>query len=321
VRYPVHVAPGRRAFAFVATLGALLVAPREARLTIDSSQTLWLSGMRVTVSDTIGCETTHDYPSDATVNAAEASQKKRLAAASDVLVRAYQHFLTGTHPWTRDRQWLAQTATPLTPSQTLEDDDTQVKNTALRRSVGFSFGGTMIELVVKPDAPSVAVERLPFEFLLAQVAPGGVFGNAADRDALGLALLDREALNQAQLDPNYPYAFCAVIASAANDPSLLRPETDALPDAPQARYDESLRRARIAALASALGRAPLDATLDRIAALPNEDDRALTTRLLILLSPLADKDRAALRVFCRNRLGTGKNADWLREEFGALLQP
>lgn len=267
---------------------------REGHVTIVANSSRSFSGFHVTTVEQIGCETTGDEPSEETSTSSEKAQAKRIADAAPVLDRAYAHYLNGKHPWTRSRAVLE-------PS-------------SAATAAEFIVGDFHVFLHVKPDAPKAVVEKLPFEFVLAQTFEGGVLRNDADRATLRVRPIERWQLagELARFDPFFPWKFPDIVATLAGSKAEI--------DAVVAAKDPASASVRATAIDYLLRGKPVDEVLlEKLRSLSGPD-RFHTMRLLVLLSPLEPGERALLREFVDKDLQKDVTRDFMLENYSSLLQ-
>jgi hypothetical protein len=146
----------------VLALAAAIALPRTAHLTILSSQSKDLPGYRISSTDQIGCETTHDYPSQKTEEEATRRQQQLIADTEREIAKSYEHYLKGAQPFKRFRD-------ALDPSLRAA---TQPRGAVTPRT---HLLAVEVELNLKAGTPPMVAAKIPFELVLAQTFRPGVF--------------------------------------------------------------------------------------------------------------------------------------------------
>jgi hypothetical protein len=136
-------------------------------MTIVQTSEEWHKGFRVTMTTQVGCATTHDYPSDQTVKAVNKYHKEHLSMTQLVVTPAFEHFVSGNHPFTRYLLYLQ-------PDLEIKEDPQfhyipDNVRASIEQTDPIHFQEYEIFLFLKPKTPRLIAVKLGLDFLLSQL--------------------------------------------------------------------------------------------------------------------------------------------------------
>jgi hypothetical protein len=140
-------------------------------LTIVQSTERYFKGFKVSMTTQVGCATTHDYPSQQTQTATKQYHERELAKVEALVVPAFQHFVSGHHPFRRFLKYLdsERNVQPNPDYGFLTQED--IKD--LQWTDQIYLPNLEVNLYIKPNLSLPLKTKLCYDFLLSQTTRKG----------------------------------------------------------------------------------------------------------------------------------------------------
>lgn len=231
-------------------VGVLLFLPREAHLSIYTSDTRYFDGFEASLMDQVGCATTHDRPTEETTAAANQAQREQLDRLASELMKAYAFYRTGEHPYKRFRNYLAPQLR--WSPESLKERPAQVSLMLL---------GANLHVYLKPDTSPRIAEKLSYDFVLSQAFRPDFFQRQEfyTRPGYDFAFAVRESHDSLPRQ-GLEWLVSAAVRSPKSIAELAQPRPPAASDA-QASADQSTVSFRAKVLRRVLDKKPYGTAL------------------------------------------------------------